>query len=388
MAAQAALVPRSDYPALQECTYLNQAALGLVPTQALDAMVAFLRDVAQHGNLRLSDEEEARVLEDLRAAAAQLLDAPASWIAITGGASEALGQVAATLGSVGGSVVLISSDFPSVTYPWLAERERRGTPILWVDDTPDADLTEGLVRAIDASTKAVCMSAVQYATGTSVDVPAVTARARDAGCRVIVDATQLAGAGPVSMREWSADAIVCSGYKWLSSHGGVALLALVPDLFAAIPRLVGWKGTKEPFSFDPKTLRLAPDARRFELSTISYASAVGLLTSIGVLRASGIHRIADHARGLASRLIDGVEPLGWSPFRRPTDPAASNHIVALRHPAADVRHVQRVLSEEHRIICSGRGGNLRVSLHLYNDASDVEALVHALDSVARRASDR
>jgi selenocysteine lyase/cysteine desulfurase len=62
--------------------------------------------------------------------------------------------------------------------------------------------------------------------------------------------------------------------------------------------------------------------------------------------------------------------------------------VALRHPAADVQHVQRVLSEEHRIICSGRGGNLRVSLHLYNDASDVEVLVHALDTVARRASER
>jgi selenocysteine lyase/cysteine desulfurase len=384
--AQASLVPRSDYPALRECTYLNQAALGLVPRQALDAMITFLRDVAQHGNLRLSDEEEAHVLDDLRAAAAGLLDAPATWIAITGGASEALGQVSDALGSIDGSVVLVSSDFPSVTYPWLAERERRGTKILWVEDTPEHDLTEELVRAIDASTKAVCISAVQYATGTALDVPAVTERARDVGCRVIVDATQLAGAGPVSVREWSADAVVCSGYKWLSSHGGVALLALAPDLVAATPRLVGWKGSGEPFSFDPTTLRLAPDARRFELSTISYASAVGLLTAIGLLRDCGIERIAAHARGLASLLIDGVERLGWSPFRPLSDPASSNHIVALRHPLADVRHVQRVLSEEHRIICSGRGSNLRISFHLYNDASDVEALVDALSSLGKPAS--
>ncbi len=384
----AALVPRSGYPTLQECTYLNQASLGLIPARSLDAMVAFLHNVAQHGNLRLSDEEEARVLDDVRAAAAELIDAPASRVAVTGGASEALGQLAAMLGSIDGSVVLVSSDFPSVTYPWLAERERRGTPIVWVDDTPDADLTEGLVRAVDGSTKAVCVSAVQYATGTSIDVPTLTARAREAGCRVILDVTQLAGARPVSMRGWSADAIVCSGYKWLSSHGGVALLALAPDLVAATPHLVGWKGARDPFAFDPKTLRLTPDARRFELSTISYASAVGLLTSIGVLQATGIQRIADHARGLASRLVEGVEPLGWLPFHRPPDPASSNHIVALRHPVADARHVQRLLSEERRIICSSRAGMLRVSIHLYNDASDVEALVNALGSIRAEGGDR
>jgi selenocysteine lyase/cysteine desulfurase len=84
---------------------------------------------------------------------------------------------------------------------------------------------------------------------------------------------------------------------------------------------------------------------------------------------------------LASELINGVEALGWSPFRSPSDPSSCDHIVALRHPVVDVRRVQRVLTEEHRIICSSRGGNLRVSLHLYNDASDVETLVAALDTL-------
>jgi len=356
-----ALIPRANYAALYHCTYLNQAALGLVPTQAVDAMVAFLRDVAQHGNLRLSDDQEARILDDLRVAAAEFLDAPEISIAITAGASEALGQVAAALGSLDGSVVLVSSDFPSVTYPWLAERERLGTPIAWVDDRPETDLTEELVRAIGESTKAVCFSAVQFGTGSSVHVAAVTARAKDVGCRVIVDATQLAGAGPVSVRHWSADAVVCSGYKWLSSHGGVALLALSPDLLSVTPRLVGWKGTAEPFAFEPTTLPLAPGARRFEMSTIAYSSAVGLLTSIRLLRTAGAGPIARHARGLATELIDRVEPLGWAPFRSLSDPSSCDHIVALRHALADVPRVQGALATERGIICSSRGGNLRVS---------------------------
>jgi hypothetical protein len=176
-------------------------------------MVAFLRDVAQHGNLRLSDDEEAWVLDDLRATAAELLDAPEAWIAITGGASEALGQVAATLSSVNGSVVLVSSDFPSVTYPWLAERERLGTPLVWVNDTLDADLTDELVRAIGDRTRQ-CFSAVQFAQGAPCGRP----RGGRVGRRLSCHRRRHSARGAGRQRAWMVgDAVVCSGYKWLSS---------------------------------------------------------------------------------------------------------------------------------------------------------------------------
>ena len=55
---------------------------------------------------------------------------------------------------------------------------------------------------------------------------------------------------------------MCSGYKWLSAPGGVALLAVTKDLAAAIPPLVGWKGSATPFDFKPQELSLAGDARR------------------------------------------------------------------------------------------------------------------------------
>jgi Asp-tRNA(Asn)/Glu-tRNA(Gln) amidotransferase A subunit family amidase len=41
------------------------------------------------------------------------------------------------------------------------------------------------------------------------------------------------------VHDWRADAVVTSGYKWLSAHGGVALLALTPDLAERRPHLVG-----------------------------------------------------------------------------------------------------------------------------------------------------
>ena len=143
----------------------------------------------------------------------------------------------------------MSSDFPSVTYPWLAARDRLGMGIRWVRDTPARDLTLSLGDAISDRTTVVCVSPVQFATGSQVDVAALVARARDVGARVVVDVTQMAGAAPVTMTQWGVDALVCSGYKWLSAPSGVALLAVTENLAAATPVIVGWKGSATPFDF-------------------------------------------------------------------------------------------------------------------------------------------
>ena len=78
----------------------------------------------------------------------------------------------------------MASDFPSATYPWLAARERLGMAIKWVADAPDRDLTAALVDGIQDGTTVVCISAVQYATGSLVDVGEVVRRARAVGARV------------------------------------------------------------------------------------------------------------------------------------------------------------------------------------------------------------
>jgi selenocysteine lyase/cysteine desulfurase len=314
MSSIPSLVPRDRYAALERCTYLNQASLGLIPIPTIDAMETFLRQTAQFGNLDLSDDQEAAILDGVRSAGAGVLGTASDAVAVIAGASEGLGQVTSLLEPEHGTV-LLGSDFPSVTYPWLAAAERRGISLRFVDDRADRDLTQDLVDAIDATTMVVAFSVVQYATGTRVDVARVAERAHEAGARVVVDATQLAGAGAVDTAGWSADALVTSGYKWLSAHGGVALLALAPDLVRRLPALVGWMGAQDPFAFDPLTLRLAEDARRFQLSTMSYASAIGLESSIGMLSSLGFERIEEHARRLAIYLVDRVAELGWRPFR-------------------------------------------------------------------------
>ncbi len=377
-----AVLPREHYATLEHATYLNQASLGLIPRPSINHMTTFLSDVAQHGNAYLSDEQETAVLEDLRASGARILGAPIEAVAIVGGASEGLNQAASLLASPDGEVILVSTDFPCVTSPWLNAEQRLGMNIRWVDDLADGDLTASIIDAISPTTTVVCVSSVHYATGTKLDVAAVTGRAHEVGATVVVDVTQMAGALPVSMNDWQADVLVCSGYKWLSGHGGAALLAMSEPLIGRMPQIVGWMGTVAPFDFNATRLRPAGDARRFQLSTMAYSSAVGLTASLDLLERTGIDVIERHAAHLSDELLAEVAPFGWLPFHRPSSANTARHITSLRHPDHDAGHVQRFLADIHNVHVSSRGARLRVSLHGYNDRSDVEALATGLKGYA------
>ena len=166
-----------------------------------------------------------------------------------------------------------------------------------------------------------------------------------------------------------------------STHGGVALLAVAPELRDRLPQLVGWKGNSNHPIRVRRTRHLfrpADDARRFELSTMSYVFVAGLEASIGSLSSAGFQRIAHHAANLAARLVDRVEDLGWRPFRQLGDPAASPHIVSLRHARNRADITAARLASDQRIVCGGRGDGLRISLHAYNDEADVDRLAESL----------
>jgi cysteine desulfurase/selenocysteine lyase len=377
-----ALDSRRDFAALSQSIYLNQAALGLIPVQSIEVMINHLIETAQHGNVRLTDEDELRILDDLHVAGADLLGTDAQSVAVLGGASEGLASAAALMPA--GEVVLVSSDFPSVTHPWLAG-SASGRSVVWVEDAAGVNLTESLIDAVKPGVAAVCVSAVMYGTGTRVDCAALAAHAHDVGARLIVDATQLAGAGPVRMADWGADVVVTSGYKWLCGHGGVALLAVSNGLLEAVPPHPGWMGTPSPFDFDATNREQAPGARRFQQSTIAYASALGLTESVTRLNRLGFDKMESHAGRLASELIEGVEPLGWRPFRSIDDPSASPHLISLRHPNLDARRVRSILHQEYGIVTSARLNGIRVSLHCYNDSGDVSALAKALNVIGKAA---
>jgi selenocysteine lyase/cysteine desulfurase len=275
------------------------------------------------------------------------------------------------------TILAVSSDFPAITRPWLRLAALKDHTVRFVDDQPTCDLTDTLIEAIDESTSVVAVSSVQYATGTVVDISRLRQSTVQVGARLIVDATQAAGAMRVDAAAWDADAVVASGYKWLGGHGGVALAVMSPLLLERIPPLPGWMGASDPFGFDATSVSLANDARRYTQSTMSYASMAGLVVAVEQLLSLGEARIEAHARSLATMLVSDASKYGWQPFRSVGDAAGSPHIISLGHARESVQAIVERL-RSHNIVCGTRGGRIRISLAPYNDASDVDTLIEAL----------
>ena len=358
--------------------YLNQASLGLIGQPAVTAMHTFIDNVARHGNVYMSDEDEVAYCGTLRERASRLLHCNSKQVAIVSSASEILGQLPMLLQPRPGSTVLaVSSEFPAITRPWLRLAALNGVTVRFVDEQPTRDLTDTLIEAIDESTSVVAVSSVQYATGTVVDISRLRERTVRVGAHLIVDATQAAGAIRVDAAAWDADVVVASGYKWLGGHGGVALAIMSSLLLDQMPALPGWLGASDPFKFDATSVSLANDARRYTQSTMSYVSLAGLVVAVEQLMSLGETRIEAHARSLAAMLVSDAGKHGWRPFRGVSDPAGSPHIISLGHPRERVHAIGERLRNQN-IVCGIRGGRIRISLAPYNNATDVDAFVEAL----------
>ena len=383
-----ALSLRSGYPCLDQSIYLNQASLGLLHDQTVEEMTEFLSTVARYGNLKMTDKQEANFLDPLRGSIAKLLQAQPENIAILSSASELLSQVPNLCSPEPNSkIILVSTDFPSITRPWLTNKKTGDLKICFVNEVPNADLTQTIIENIDPNSSVVCVSYVQFASGTRIDIKKLAKYTKEVGAKLVVDVTQAAGAIPINISEWSADILVCSGYKWLGGHGGVAFGLLSNELLRKDPPTIGWFSNENPFDMEATKLNLSKTAAKYTQSTISYISVVGLKTAIQQLLDIKVSSIMKHSDKLAKILFSMLEDSDWKSFRPTTSNEFSSHIISLTHPCADtVKSTFEQLSKKG-LVFGIRNGRLRISISHYNNSTDIKylgaSLLRDLSSVSK-----
>jgi selenocysteine lyase/cysteine desulfurase len=293
-----------------------------------------------------------RSVGDARETWARLHGVPLGEVAIGGNVSAFGGLVAASL-PAGARVLAAAEDFTSLLFPFLAQ-QGRGVAVELVP-------LERLAEAIDARTDWVAVSAVQSADGRLADLDALTTAARHHGARVFLDSTQASGWLPLDASRF--DAVACAGYKWLLGPRGTAYLTLRGEVAERVtPHLAGWYATEEPMAtLYGGPLRLAGDARRFDLSPVWHAW-VGAAPALRVLERVGLEAIRSHDLALADRFRAGLGlPRGETP------------IVAIE---ADAGAEARL--EAAGVMAAGRGGRLRFSFHLSTSEADVDRALEAL----------
>jgi selenocysteine lyase/cysteine desulfurase len=332
------------------CVYVNTASIGLAPRRVVDALHESI-EVWRTGRAEAAGYDE--LVDRARRRFAGMVGVTPDRVAIGNQVSTFSGLVAAALPD-GAHVLAAEEDFTSVLFPFLAHAERG----VRVQAVP----LEHLVESIRPGVTLVAVSAVQSADGRIVPggLDGLAAAAAASGCLTYVDATQAVGWLPLDAGRF--DFVSCAAYKWLCSPRGTAFGVVRPERLAMLPPLnAGWYAGDDVWtSIYGPPLRLAKDARRLDISPawLAWAGtgpALDLLDDVGI---AAIHR---HDLGLANSLR---ARLGLPP--------SDSAIVTV--PARDT--MARLSAAG--IKASTRAGAVRLSFHLHNTDSDVDAVARAL----------
>ncbi len=368
---------RSLFSHTGSLVYLNHAAVSPPPKKTVEAVVAQLRDVAEHGSLNY--RKWLAVKERARRKAAEMLGARPEQVAFTRNTSDGLSTIANGLDwRAGENVVTFRREFPSNVYPWLRLREAYGVEVRFCRERGGRVDVDEMLSMIDGHTRVVAISQVQYGSGYRADLKQLGRAARVRDALLVVDVIQGMGAMPVNVEAELIDAAAGACHKWLLTPEGVGLLYLSDRARERVrPTLVGWTSVPEPEERDDFEQGWAEGALAWETGTAPTALFHGLEASLSLLLETGIERIAAHLLGLTDYLCERLEARGYAVVSSRL-PAEKSQIVCLLPRAEWTALALYSHLKKQGIITAPRGDRLRVAPHLYNTLADMDALLSAL----------
>lgn len=359
------------FPTLDGQTYLNTAAEGIPPTAVIDALAQYGGDklLGMDGRARHELQWEAA-----RARTAELYGLCVDEVGICSCSSEAFNLAAAALKLRDGDEVVITDlDFPAGATPWLVSgcpasvklwRSRAGA--LHVDD---------LIPLLGPRTRMVTVSLVSFLNGFRVDPKSIVEVVRrHSRALLAMDVTQALGRIPLDLK--GVDLIVSSTHKWiLSTHGGglVGVPSERAELLTA--DVGGWFNRKDAFSdnrFESAVTR--PGAASFMVGMPNYPAVYAAAAALGYIQSVGVEAIDEYAKPLVLHCLDELKKMPVE-LMTPDMPGSIAGIIAFKHDHAEQIH--RAL-HNNRIHVMAHAGRLRVAIHGYNTAADIDRFLGVL----------
>ena len=281
---------RAQFPVLERVAYLNAGTNGPVPSAALEAAEASLREQVEHGrSSKPWFEHQIERIAELRERVAALFGATPADVAITGSTTDGINAVLHAVDIQPGDEILTSDEeHPGVLGPLATARDSRGARVRVVP-------FEELPGEVGPDTRFVVCSHVSWATGRVMD----TAPLKASDAIVALDGAQGLGAVPIDAPELGCDFYAASGQKWLCGPGGMGYLYANPELVPSLPApWAGYHSLEDPErGLEPA---LWPDARRLGTGFPVPHHVEWSHASLDVLEAAGFDRV--HERGIARRV--------------------------------------------------------------------------------------
>lgn len=362
---------RAEFPSLDRMVYLNTAGGGPICRQAADAARAYYDEAESLADTQW-DEWLART-EVVREQVAGLIGATPSQVSFLQNTSLAM-NIISKMFEPGQKVVALDAEFPSCTLPWM----NSGHFVRLVDTDGVGGLTPDQLRdTLTPDDDVLVVSSVQFATGYRADLSAFGQICKDAGVRFVVDATQSICAYDIDLNVDGIDALMFSGYKWAAAGYGIAVLCLAESMSEFDPPLVGWRSANHPYRLENSRLELGSGGAVHELGHPTFPGIFSLGGAISTFNRVGIPVISARIDSLCDRMRRELVDLGFE-ITSSTKPGATSGIV--RVSSSDSDRTAKAL-QEHGVWISSRRGQLRMSVHAFNNDNDLDALVQVLGDV-------
>lgn len=361
----------------EETIYLNHAGISPSPARVVSAVTEAAKQFAIHP-LRFATEVMGPARDGARERMARLMGVPPEHLALTKNTGQGLALIADALKlDAGDNVVSVSCDYPSVVYPWYAQADR-GIETRLANARPDGTFTaEDLDAVMDARTRVVTLSWIQFGTGFRCDLAAIAAAAHARGAIFVLDVIQGLGALPLEAETLGIDVAVTGAHKWLLAPGGTGGLYIAPHVLDRL-RLVnmGAGSVVDVMKFDPLDFSPKPNAQRYEEGVPNFLGLVGLKSALSLLEEVGIETIGTEILALSNYAVGKLEARNYHVVSPRADHQRAG-LVTFKHRELPNDAVMQALTDAN-VVAADRGGNLRFSPHFYNTREEIDRAVDAL----------
>ncbi|CAI0692021.1 cysteine desulfurase SufS [Serratia quinivorans] len=395
---------RSEFPLLarevngQPLAYLDSAASAQKPQAVIDRELDFYRHgyAAVHRGIHTLSAEATQEMEAVREKVAAFINAgSAEEIVFVKGTTEGINLVANSFGrhflQPGDSIIITEMEHHANIVPWQMLAQERGLNLRVWPLQPDGtlDLAQ-LPDLIDASTKLLALTQVSNVLGTVNPVQEITAQAKAAGLKVLIDGAQAVMHQRVDVQALDCDFYVFSGHK-LYGPSGIGILYGRQALLQQMPPWEGGGSMIQQVSLTEGTTYAEPPWR-FEAGSPNTAGMMGLGAAIDYVNALGLEAIGDYEQSLMHYALEALQQV---PELKIYGPAERAGVIAFNlgeHHAFDVgsfldQYGIAIRTGHHCAMPLMAFYNVpsmcRASLALYNTRDEVDRLVAGLQRIQK-----